>query len=317
MLSTTSAVNDKKVTPAHCDGVAPSPRSAPIPWFLLLSIITLTSIPFTPGITSSPLFAQDGGEEETDPSEEEKRAQEEARKAAEAAARELAERIEGIRSLFNASKMEFDPDGSVALTYEFEESDKFVARDWGPEIERFKKRVRWSRGWEGGGSRVYRDDTIVISEYGTWLHKAKWKEVDVEVEFHMITEIMKPGDIVAAVYSWNKNKRLVGSNIGEQILKLNASPKRAGSGIPRAFPLMHADEERTFGYRLKDGVFTATHSGRNTVDTTGQKSFLKKLTPGHVGFSWRGEYMKGFLLKVSMKGELDEEWLSDQLKSKS
>jgi len=304
-------------TPQPSECTEPTSRSVSVTWTLLLSIIALTSIPFLPSVEPTVLFAQDGGEEETELSDEEKRAKEEARKAAEAAARELAERREGITNLFNATKIEFDPDGNVSLTYEFEESDKLVARDWGPEVERFKKRVRWSRGWEGGGSRVYRDDTIVVSEYGTWLHKAKWEEVEVDVEFHMITEIMKPGDIIAAVYSWNKNKRLVGSNIGEQILKLNASPKRAGNGIPRAFPLMHADEERTFGYRLKDGVFTATHSGRDTVDTSGQKSFLKKLTPGHVGFSWRGEYMKGFLLKVSMKGKLDKEWLSDQLESKS
>ena len=274
------------------------------------------------GAFPSPLLAQDGGGEEKpedgesgegesgeeELSEEEKAARE---KAAEEA-RQLAERQSAIALLFNATTVAWEEEtGRIILTYNFEDADHSIARDWVPEIPKFKKRVRWSRGWEGGAG-IDRD-TIVVSEHGTWLHKAQWSEVEVDVDFHMITEIMKKGDLIAAVYAWDKGRRMAGSNIGEQLVRLSGSQKHTGNPMPRAFPLMHSDERRTFGYKLRDGVIAATQKGRVNFDSSKSKNFLKKLKPGHAGFTWKGEYMKGYLISFTMKGTLDPKWLEKAL----
>jgi len=244
-----------------------------------------------------------------EPTEEEKAA---AAAAAEAA-RLLAEKQKRICELFSASKAEFNPEGQLVLTYDFEGGDQSIATDWGPDIDTFKKRVRWSRGWEGGVGRTYRD-TIVVSEYGIWLHKAMWKDVAMDVQFQSLTEIMKEGDLVAAVFAWDKNKKIAGSNMGEQCVRIDPSLKPAGAPIPTKYPVLHSAEERTFGYKLKDGVLAATQSGRTIVDTAKNEKFLSKLGAGHAGVVWRGEYMKGYLLRVVLTGTPDPEWLDKALK---
>lgn len=285
---------------------------------VLLGVLLL-SLFASMGIMSAPsAFAQDGGGEEKpegeDESGEPELTEEEkaAREKAAQEARELAARQKTIAELFSATEVKWEKEtGRIILTYSFENADHSIARDWVPEIPRFKKRVRWSRGWEGGAG-VDRD-TIVVSEHGTWLHKAQWTEVEVDVDFHMITEIMKKGDLIAAVYAWDKGRRMAGSNIGEQLVRLSASQKHTGKPIPRQAPLMHADERRTFGFKLQDGVIAATQKGRVNFDSKSQKNFLKKVKPGHVGFSWRGEYMKGYLISYTMRGTLDPEWLAKAL----
>jgi hypothetical protein len=299
-----------------------SPRGGLLGWAFVISI-------GFGGLLSGPL-AQDGGgpgpvggppggpppaeppAPPAEPTEEEK-----ANQAAEAeAARLLAEKQKRICELFAASKAEFDPEGRLVLTYDFSAGEQGIAADWGPGIESFKKRVRWSRGWEGGSGEHYRD-TIVIAEYGVWLHKAMWKDVAVDIQFQMLTEIMKEGDLVAAVFSYDKNKRMVGSNVGEQCIRIDAALKPTGTPIPAKYPVLQAAEERTFGFRLKDGVLAATQSGRPIVDTAKNEKFLSKLGPGHAGVVWRGDYMKGYLIQVVITGTLDPEWTEKALKGAS
>lgn len=294
------------------------PRSGLIGWAFVISLAV-------GGLLSGSL-AQDGGgvgpaggppgggppaeppAPPAEPTEEEK-----AKAAAEAeAARLLAAKQKRICELFAATKAEFDPQGQLVLTYDFSGGDQGIAADWGPGIEAFKKRVRWSRGWEGGSGNHWRD-TIVVSEYGLWLHKAVWKEVAVDVQFQMLTEIMKEGDLVAAVFAWDKNRKLAGSNIGEQCIRIDAALKPTATPIPARYPVLHAAEERTFGLKLKDGVLAATQSGRAVVDTSKNDKFLSKLGPGHAGVAWRGDYMKGYLIKVVFSGTLDPEWLEKTL----
>ncbi len=298
------------------------PRLVHLPRCLMLSIFTLAllSVPaMVVAQVEGGRGSQEGKPKGGDPQDEGKEVDEAAEKAAAAAAeaaaeaaRLAAEHQRKIKDLFVATGVEFDIEGRVALEYNFEGGEQSIAADWGPRIEDFNKRVRWSRGWEGG-TYAYRHDTIVVAESGIWSHKAVWRDLEMDVQFQLITEIMKPGDIVAAVYTYDKGKRIVGSNIGEQCVSLNSSLKLVANPIPPQNPLLHSGEERTFGFKLKDGLFTATQMGRSSVDTAKSKNFLKKLTPGHAGFAWRGEYMKGYLIKVTLRGNLDDEWLSDQL----
>jgi hypothetical protein len=276
---------------------------------LFIALILLLTVP---AIVSAQVEGGGDGQEGDEQSDEQAEAE---AKAAADARKLLEEHRSKIKDLFSATEVEFDEQGRLSIQYDFESGDQALSADWGPDIKSFKKRVRWSRGWEGGGAYAYRDHTIVIAEHGIWLHKAVWRDVEMDVEFQMITEIMKPGDIVAAVYVWDKNRRIVGSNIGEQCVKLNSALKPAANPIPRKHPLLTSGEERIFGFKLKDGVLTATHKGRATADTSESKKFLKKLAPGHAGFAWRGTYMKGYLIKITFKGNLDDEWLSEKLKA--
>lgn len=300
---------------------ARAPRAALLLCFLAAAAIAIAAL-------SASLPAQDGGggsgggvpappappappaDPPAEPTPEEKAKQE----AEAEAARLAAEKRKKVAELFAATKAEYDEAGQLVLTYDFSAGDQSIAADWGPSVESFKKRVRWSRGWEGGSGEHWRD-TIVVSEYGTWLHKAVWTDVSVDVQFQMLTEIMKPGDLVAAVYSWDKNKRMAGSNVGEQCIRIDPSLKPTGAPIPAKSPVLHAAEERTFGFKLKGGVLAATLSGRpNGIDTSKSEKFLSKLGPGHVGVVWRGDYMKGYLVKVTIAGTLDPEWIEKALK---
>ena len=252
------------------------------------------------------------GDEEREPTPEELAAAEKAQ----AEARLLVRRREAIAGLFSATSVEWNSEtGEIVLTYKFQDADHGMALDWFPSIEKFKKRVKWSRGWEGG-TRSYYGDTIVVAEYGTWLHKAEWTNVEMDIEVHLLTEIMKKGDLLAAVYAWNKGNKMVGSNIGEQLVRLSGGQRHTGNPMPRAFPLMHADERRTFGFKLKDGVLAATQGGREGVSTRENPKFLKKLKPGHAGFSWKGTYMKAAVIQTVIKGTLDPEWVEKQLDGK-
>ena len=283
-------------------------------WLLALALLVLWV-----GQPTS-VLAQDSGDGagETGESEEKELTPEEiaAAEKAREEARALAEKRERIADLFSATSVEWDKEtGDIVLIYRFEEADQSVALDWGPPIEKFKKRVKWSRGWEGG-SRSYRSDTIIVAEYGTWLHKAEWKNVSMDLEVHMLTEIMKKGDLLAAVYAWDKGKKMVGSNIGEQLVRLNAGQGHRGKPMPTAFPLLHADERRTFGYKLKDGVLAATQGKRQSVTTRDNPKFLKKIKPGHVGITWKGTYMKAAVIQTVIRGTLDPKWVEKELDGK-
>ena len=225
----------------------------------------------------------------------------------------LEARKEGIRKLFYATKVEFDKEGKIILTYDFQKREQAIAEDFRPTIESVAKRMRWSRGWEGTYYEWYKSG-VVINKIGKWIHKAVWQDVDMEFEYGMLSEIMKKGDIVAAVYAWDKGKHMVGSNRGHQCIYLNSSLKHVKSPLPKTFPpLMKNTQKLTFGLRMKQGVLTATKMGRDVVDTSSKPNYLKKLKPGHVGIAWNGQWVKGIILNIKISGVLDEEWLTKEL----
>ncbi|MFN0060040.1 MAG: hypothetical protein ACKVX7_16405 [Planctomycetota bacterium] len=226
---------------------------------------------------------------------------------------DAAARLKEISRLFSATEVKFAEDQqTVIITYDLSTSETMAGEDFSPPVEKTNNRIRWARDHEGYSTFVGRG--IMIAEYGVWLHKAVWaQDVAMDVEFHYLSEIMKPRDIIAAVYAWDKGKRIVGSNVGRQCIKLSPDVKLSGPPIPEDAQIMRADEKRVFGFKLQHGVLAATVGGRKTVDTDSKPKFLSKPESGSVGLAWRGEYCKGAVTKITITGKLDKEWLAKQL----
>ena len=76
--------------------------------------------------------------------------------------------------------------------------------------------------------------------------------------------------------------------------------------------LLKNGQRLTFGMQLKYGVMTATVSGKAMATTEPSESFLKKLAPGRVGIAWNGQWVKGAITEITIKGTLDKEWIEKQ-----
>jgi hypothetical protein len=247
------------------------------------------------------LFAQEGGEPtEGKPAESEEAEFDPALK-------------EKIRQLFVATKIEFEGSDRVILFYHFKKNDQHIAADFQPAIESIPKRMRWSRGYEG--YYTLWEHGVVVNRLGIWLHKAVWDDdVEFDFEYGSLSEIMKPADLIAAIYSWNKGKRIVGSNRGEQCVYLSKALKHAKAPIPRSAPsLITNGQKRHIGFRIEDDVFSAQTAGRTRASADESSKFLKNRAPGQVGIAWNGQWVKGMISSVTIKGTLDKEWLEKAL----
>ena len=250
------------------------------------------------------LLAQESGESGDGDKPQEKKP------TAEEQAKAERERQEKITGLFGPTKLEFLPKKRVSLHYDFNTDEHGLAEDFSPEIESVAKRMRWSRGWEGWSGWSSRG--VVVNKRGSWLHKAVWTEVEIEILYGQLSEIMKNGDVIAAVYTWDRGKTLVGANLGQQCIRLRGF-KHAKAPIPKQSPpLLRARQKITFGYHLENGVLTAMLRGKPRANTGDKPKFLKKLAPGHVGFAWNGQWVKGIVMSIKIKGTLDPEWLAKQ-----
>ncbi len=247
---------------------------------------------------------QDGGEEDEEKKEEEEE------KIEDEFDPELAKRVKG---LFAATKVEFPKKDRVALTYAFKNREVFIGEDFSPNIEKSEKSIRFSKRGD-----LYRIGTdldhhgVVFYKAGMWFHKALWEEVDVEVDFVHLSEVMKPGNLLCVAYAWNKDRYFIASNLGEQIVEFNRS-LRVKRAIPAKFPLIDSGKLRQFGFKLKNGIFESTVSSRPRHSTDGHRKFLKKLGPGRIGLAWQGSLIKGIVHELRITGRLDPKWLEKAL----
>ena len=167
-----------------------------------------------------------------------------------------APKLEVLNELFSASKVEILEDGRVRLTYDFETKEDELLQDWTPDISTTRNRIRWSRGYEGTFSTV--EDGLVIADEGIFLHKGFWKDnVKVEVSYLSMANTGK-NDLIAAVFAYDKGRRVVGSNMGSQCVRLSNKLKHKGAPIPRQLssPLV-SSRKSTFSMELKDCVLHA------------------------------------------------------------
>ena len=219
---------------------------------------------------------------------------------------------EQLEVLFHATSSEVLEEGRVRLVYNFESKDGSLLQDWSPDIESTKRRIRWSQGMEGTFDTV--EDGLVIADRGVFLHKGTWSpDVKVQVDYLSMANGAEK-DLLATIYSYDRNKRIVGSQIGVQCVRLSKQLKRKGKAIPRRLTdLLPSSQKINFGMELKDEVFSSLRSGSKRADTAGEKKFLQKLQSGKVGLAWRGN-VNGFIFKITIEGKLDHDWLSGESK---
>ncbi len=215
---------------------------------------------------------------------------------------------EKIRALFNATSANFDEDGRLSLTYDFQSMEDTLPGDWTPEMSTTKGKIRWARGIEGTRTTV--EHGIVIADAASWFHKARWTELRLEVVYLSMSGTRK-GDLLAAAFLFHKQKRTVGSNMGQQCVTIQ-NGKIAGTPNPKEPPGVVAEGKYTFGFELKDGVFHAQRDGKSKASSEGDAKFLRDLSPGHGGLVWNGT-IQGFVFRVTLEGNLDPTWVTAEL----
>ncbi|MCA8963206.1 MAG: hypothetical protein KDC38_21945, partial [Planctomycetes bacterium] len=75
--------------------------------------------------------------------------------------------------------------------------------------------------------------------------------------------------------------------------------------------LVSADTKRTFGMRYSKGIVYALANGRPVVECD-DPAWTKKIEPGQVAIVWNGQWVKGIIEKVRIKGRLDPKWLKEE-----
>lgn len=221
---------------------------------------------------------------------------------------------EDLKRWFHATDVELLDDGRVRLRYNFESMQESLLEDFGPDIRTTKGRIRWSRQGEGGSR--YLENGLIIANEGVLLHKARWSDAAVKVDFMSLAG-HRDGNILAAVYAYGKNqKHWLASNQGRQCLKLSNRMRLQRPPIPRSEPsALSADRRFEFGYRIHDGVFTARTGEVGAANTSNDPKFTKDLEPGHAGLAWKGQ-IQGYLFGIVIEGELDPEWMKEQLEKR-
>lgn len=209
---------------------------------------------------------------------------------------------------FHATSATFTEDGRVCLVYDFEDRDFSIAEDFLPAMAETKRRVRWSQGYEGTFRTV--ESGIVIADHGTWMHEALWESATLDVEYMSMAPYRR-GDLLAAVFAYDKGRRIVGSNNGTQCVRLRGN-KHAGKPHPIEPESFDSEKRIQFGMTFHDGTLTSLRNGRPTCDTKEQKDFVSKPTSGMVGLLWRGT-INGFIFKITIVGKLDPEWVDKKL----
>lgn len=249
--------------------------------------------------TSIPALAQ-----EKEPEEKEEEAV-----SSDAAAPQLDETA--VLSHFRASSAELLEDGRVRLVYDFSSKDPNLLGDWSPEIKQTERRIRWSQGYEGTWTTV--EDGLIIADHGIFIHNAHWAgDVDIQVDY---LSMATPGkkDVLGAIYAWDKGRKIVGSQVGEQCVRLSKNIAPRGRPIPaKELPQLVAEEKRTFGLRIREGIAEATRSGRVHASSEGNEKFTKGLDTGQTGLAWKGR-VNGFIFKIVVEGKLCPEWIAENI----
>lgn len=225
---------------------------------------------------------------------------------------QLSEREKRILELFQATTKQFDKDGRLLLTYNFESKSEELVEDWRPTLAETKMRVRWSRGIEGTITTV--EDGILVGDFGHWLHKAVFlADLQVKVD-HLSVAQFRPGTILAAVFHNDKKKRSLGVNAGYQAVCLSGW-KHAKPPHPRDEKPVPTNVRQTIGYKYDGKVLESYLRDRKTSDTAAVPKFTDGFDSGRVGLAWSGS-VQSFIFQVSISGRLDPDWVAEQFGEK-
>ncbi|MFN0059481.1 MAG: hypothetical protein ACKVX7_13575 [Planctomycetota bacterium] len=219
----------------------------------------------------------------------------------------LSDAERAIAERFHATEVVFKADGRVSLLYDFESMDPELLADWSPSLDKMNKTARWSRDGEGSWRTV--NHGLVIADKGLLVHAARWIDVTCEVDCLSVSG-SRDGDLLAAVYCYDKGKQIYGSNFGTQLVRLTGRGAPVNA-IPKVCPSRCVGDKRfSFGYRYAAGALVTQHSKRDVLSSDGHDGFLKKSQPGQAGICWSGR-MQCFVFQVRLEGKLDEDWLKD------
>lgn len=212
--------------------------------------------------------------------------------------------MEALQQVFNGTWCFLAPDGRVTLGYIISQPNESLISDFTPKLETTKKRIRWATPADRGGSG------LVLAQSGTLLHRAHWLP-DVEVEFTFASR--SPADengFIAAIFAY-KSGRALGSNLREQIIKLNKG-RISGKRMPPGPVTLGMMMTAKFGFRLQHGLFECLRSNLKTVDSAKKPGLTKSLKKGQVGLMWAGR-VQGYFTQMTIKGTLDPEWVKKQV----
>lgn len=213
---------------------------------------------------------------------------------------------EAIEKLFNARMVDFGADGQITLMYFFSKTQDAVLKDFMPDIATTEKRIRWSQGSDQMSG-------LVIAEQGVFLHRALWKRVRLKATM-VSRSSSRERDFLAAVYTSDKGKLCIGSNLGKQLVTLK-NGRLSGTPQPAKLSATAFQQSLDFGLTFKDGVFTCLDNDVKSVDSAATPDLVKRLGPGQVGLMWSGS-IKCFITGLIIEGELDPEWLKKELAGK-
>ncbi len=215
-----------------------------------------------------------------------------------------------IENLFHATGKSWPAEGRLRLSYTFNFSADKLTGDFFPAISSVNKNIRYSTPGD-------RRRGLIIAEYGQFLHKARWKNVTMDMKFTSYS-VSRKGDLLAAALSDSKGKRAMGCNMGRSMVNI-VKGKVAGKPMPLVFPQAARRTAMHYGCEFKDATFrcrlngaTAKDPAANPIETKKLPKWLKKTKTGHVGFIWRGQ-TQGYINEIVIEGELDDEWLQKQL----
>ena len=218
---------------------------------------------------------------------------------------------ETIVDHFHATEGSVDEEGRVHLVYRFSTKDSTLLEDWTPELKDSKRRIRWSQGYEGTWTTV--EHGLVIADEGIFLHKAQWQpDVEISVEYLSMASSGKK-DVLAAIYAWDRGRKIVGGHYGTHCLRLDGKMRPRGRPIPaRALSPQAVEDRRTFGLRIAEGIAHALNNGHVTATSEENEKFTKDIEPGMIGLGWKGR-VNGFIFTIEIEGKLDPEYLEEHL----
>ena len=153
---------------------------------------------------------------------------------------------------------------------------------------------------------------MITAEFGQFWHKARWKNVTMDMSFTSYSQ-SKKGDLIAAALT-HKGERAIGCNMGMAMVQISGG-KIVGKPFPRVFPQAARRTAIRFGCEYKEGTFScrlsdsaSTDAAGNAIEISKLPKWLKKAKTSHVGFVWRGQ-TQGYIDEIVIEGELEEEWL--------
>lgn len=286
-------------------------------WVLLIATAVFATPPLADSAERNAGAKQDGEK----PKEGEKKekedgeGQEEEKKEGEAGKKATAEPVKkkrpsgftvdeekAVLALFHATKKEFTEEGLLRLVYDYSTENENLLLDWKPDIATTKRRIRWA---------VRNDTGLMIAETGTHVHQAVWLDrFSMQVKGTSYAQMNRGAYRVAGIFD-SKLKRVLGTNVGDQIVRLNGM--KVTAGMPRKFPKTAVEQKLDFGFELKDGIFRSKRGKAKLHDTSKKPSWTKKLVTGRMGLRWSGRTQM-CLHEITLEGRIDPKWLKKSLR---